>query len=87
MAICKVTMCDVQPIYRTRHHTMNNVGIWLSADMQARIEPPPITLIKLEVDDDRTTNIIKVKMRRNPSPPTSETYSINMNTFEYGQTK
>ena len=85
MAICKVTMCDVQPIYRPRHHTMNNMGIWLSADMQARIEPPPITLIKLEVDDDRTTNIIKVKMRRNPSSAASEMYNVNMNTFDDGQ--
>ena len=64
---------------------MNNVGIWISADMQARIDPPPIPLIKLEVDDDRTTHIIKVKMRRNPSSVASKTYNININMFDDGQ--
>ena len=64
---------------------MKNVVTWLSADIQARIKPPPIPIIKLEVDDERTTNIIKVKMRRNPSSAASKTYSINMNTFDYGQ--
>ena len=40
---------------------MKNGG-WISTDMQSCIEPPPIPLIKLEVDDDLTTNIIKVKI-------------------------
>ena len=63
---------------------MNNVGC-ISSDMQARIEPPPILLIKLEVDDNRKTHIIKVKMQRNPSSATSETYNVNMNTFDDDQ--
>ena len=63
---------------------MKNVG-WISADMQARIEPLPIPLIKLEVDDYCTTHIIKVKMRRNPSSAASEKYNVNMNTFNDGQ--
>ena len=64
---------------------MKNVGTWPSYDMQARIKPPPIPLIKLEVDYDRTTHITKVKMRRNPSSVAYETYNVNMNTFDDGQ--
>ena len=63
---------------------MKNVG-WLSDDMQANIDHPPIPLIKFELDGDRTTHIIKVKMRRNPSSVASETYKVNMNTLDDGQ--
>ena len=64
-ALFKVTMCDVQPIYRPRNHTMKNMEIWIYADMQAHIEPPPIHIIKLKVDNDCTTHIIKVNIQRN----------------------
>ena len=63
---------------------MKNLG-WLSADMQARIDPPPIPLLKVEVGGDRTTHIIKVNMWRNSSSAASETYNVNMNTFDDGQ--
>ena len=55
--------------------------------MQALIEPPPIPLINLDVDDDSITHIIKVKMWRNASSAASEMYYVNMNTFDYVQTK
>ena len=84
MALFKVTMRDVQFIYRPRNPTMNNVGIFPSYDMQARIEPPPIPLIKVVVDGDCTTHIIKVKIWRNPSSASSKTYNANMNTFNDG---
>ena len=79
-----ITTCYVQPIYIPIHHTMKNVGC-ISADMQARIEPPHIPFIKLEVGYYFTTQIIKVKMRRNLSLAASEIYNINMNTFYDGQ--
>ena len=63
---------------------MNNVG-WISSYMQARIEPPLISLVKLEVDYYCTTHIIKVKMQRNTSSAASEMYNVNMNTFDDGQ--
>ena len=63
---------------------MKNVG-WLSSDMQASIELPPIPIFKLEVYDDCTTYIIKVNVRRNPSSAASKTYNVNMNTFDDGQ--
>ena len=59
---------------------MNNLG-WIRSDMQARIDPPPIPLVKLVLDYDRTTHIIKVKMRINPSSAISETYNVNMKMF------
>ena len=64
--ISKLTACEVQTIYRPRHHTTKNVG-WPSSDMQACIEPPPIPMIKLELDIDITTHTIKVNMQRNQS--------------------
>ena len=60
---------------------MKNVG-WLSPDMQARINPPPIPIMKLEVDDDRTTHIMKVKIGGNTPSVSSETYNVNMNMFD-----
>ena len=55
--------------------------------MQARIKPPPIPLVKLELEDERAIHIINVKMQRKPSLEASETYKINMNTFNDGQTE
>ena len=66
---------------------MKNMGTWLNAGMQSRIDHTPIPIIKLEVDDELTNHIIKVKMRRNPSLTTYKTYSINMSTFDGGQTE
>ena len=59
---------------------MKNVPC-LSADMQARIETPRVPLVKLKLEDERTTRIIKFKMQRNSSSAASETYNINMTTF------
>ena len=63
---------------------MNN-GQYLSADVQARIEPPPIPLINFEFKDERSIHIIKVRMRRNPTSAVSCTFNINMSTFDDGQ--
>ena len=49
--------------------------------MQARIETPRVPLVKLKLEDERTTRIIKFKMQRNSSSAASETYNINMTTF------
>ena len=42
-------------------------GTWLSTDVQSQIEPPPIPLIKAELEEQKATNIIKVNIWRNPS--------------------
>ena len=60
-------------------------GPWICAGVQARIEPPCIPLVKLEVEDECDTHCIKVNMRRNTSSEGPKTYNINMNTFDYGQ--
>ena len=65
---------------------MKNVG-WISADMQSRIKPLPISLIMLEVNDDSTTHTIKVEMQKNISSAESKTNNININTFDDGQPK
>ena len=58
---------------------------WLSSDVQARIETPLIPLIKAELEEEKSSNITKVNMRRNPVSAASETYDLNMATFENGQ--
>ena len=60
-------------------------GLWLSADVKAHIEPTPIPLTKVELEELHSNQIIRVKMRRNPSQDTSETYNMNMFTFNDGQ--
>ena len=42
---------------------MNTSGPWFSAEIQDQIEPPPIPLIKMELEEQKGTNIIKVEIR------------------------
>ena len=59
----------------------NYTPAWLSAELQARIEPPLITMIKKETEGVITCDIINIKMRRNPSDVDSETYELKITTF------
>ena len=43
-----------------------------SAEVQAHIETLPITLIKMELDEERSSKTIKVKMQRNLAMVKSE---------------
>ena len=54
----------------------------LNVDVQARIEPPPIPPIKAMNRKAEETNIIKIKMRRDPASTTSETCELNFQTFK-----
>ena len=56
---------------------MNNVP-WISADVQARIEPPSISLIRVELEELHATHIIKADIWRNHSQATPEKYKMNM---------
>ena len=58
---------------------------WISAEVQARIEPPPIPLIKKEPPESNEYAIIKIKMHQNPLDAASETYTLKIVTFEHGQ--
>ena len=55
---------------------------WINVDFQARIEPPPIPLIKAKNRNTEETDIIKIKMRQYPASTTSETYKLKVQTFE-----
>ena len=63
---------------------MNN-GPWISVDVQACIEPPPVPLIKVELGELHATHIIKVKIQRKPSQATSEKYQMNTSILDDGQ--
>ena len=58
---------------------------WLSADVQARIEPPSFPLIKAELEEEKLSDIIKIKIHREPASSTSETYKLKISTFEKGK--
>ena len=70
---------------KTKTFTMNAIGPWLSADIQAQIEPPLIPLIKAELEEHKSSNTTKVDIRIKFSQIVSETYKVNMCTFNNGQ--
>ena len=51
---------------------------WLSAYVQACNKPLSILIIKVELEEERASNKIKVNMRRNPALAMSDTHNINM---------
>ena len=83
-----VTTCEKNTAPQEERYTNTKIHSnpnWLSAETQARIDPPPIPLTKAETEEEIERNIIKVKMRRNLSSDTSETYELKMDTFDNGQ--
>ena len=61
------------------------IGPWISADVQACVEPHPIAITKVELEELHATHIIEVGIWRQPSQDMSETCKINMSTFDDGQ--
>ena len=51
-------------------------------DVQARIEPPTIPLNRTVTDNMKGCDIIRIKMRWDPESYMSETYELNIDTFE-----
>ena len=64
---------------------MNISPVLLSAEVQARIEPLPIPIVKKKPNEANKYDIIKIKMLRNPSDAKSEIYELKIITFEHGQ--
>ena len=60
-------------------------NIWKIVDVQARIEPPPISLIKATSEKAEEYNMIKINMCRDPASATSKTYELKVQTFENGK--
>ena len=87
--LCKGTTCDrhyISPI-PLRYTTMkiHSKPAWLSAKVKELIDPPPIPLIKESSEDVIECDIININMSRSPSAAGSETYELNIETFENGQ--
>ena len=55
---------------------------WINSDVQARIEPPPIPLLRETTRNTEETNIIRIKMHRGPESATSKTYELKVQTFK-----
>ena len=58
---------------------------WLNADVQARIEPPSIPIIKATEGKVEERNIINIKMRLDLASAASDTYELKAQTFENGK--
>ena len=55
-ALCKVNTCDNTKVTQDRRNKTTKVyknTNWISADVQALIEPPRIPLIKVELDKEK----------------------------------
>ena len=82
----KVTTCYKQySSQRPSRYTTMKVStntVWIRAELQACIKPPPIPLINSVTEDVNGCDIFNTKMRHNQSEAYSETYNINIATFE-----
>ena len=78
VACVGVDLVQDEPKYMNNQINQN----WLSTDVQARIEPPPIPFANMEETEECHTNTIKVKMQHNPESATSETQKRKMKIFE-----
>ena len=58
--------------------------VYLRAEFQAQIEPPPITVINKEPKEVNKYYIIKIIMHQKISNAASETYKLKIITFENG---
>ena len=58
---------------------------WISSEIQAQIEPPPIPIVKNEPVEVNKYDIIKINMHWNPYSTESETYELKIVTFDHGQ--
>ena len=82
--IWKFTTCGFSMVFQDKpkddpQYIKNKINPnWLSAYVQAQMQPPPIPLSEKEDTEDCQTNIVKVKMRCNTESATSETYELNM---------
>ena len=62
---------------------ISNKENWLSGEIIACVEPPPIPLIKAEqAGVKKESDYNKVKPRRNPASSTSKTYEVKLALFE-----
>ena len=81
-------MVDALPISSTiscEHQNKKNSPVWLSAEFQARIKHSLILLIKKYPKESNEYDIIKIKMRWNPSDAASEMYKLKIVTFKHSQ--
>ena len=80
-------MTSILSLRKRLDHPTMKIGNkrWLNTDIQARIETPPIPLIKATSEKVKECNIIKIKMLQDPAPATSETYKLKFQTFENGK--
>ena len=52
---------------------------------QVHMEPPPTPLIKCKSDGKSEKDFVKLKIRRDPTPGTSDLYEFNMSLFDNGE--
>ena len=63
----------------------NSTPAWLSAEVQAQTEPPPIPIIKKEIYNVSECDLININICWNLSYADSKTYKPNIAMFDHGQ--
>ena len=54
----------------------------ISSDVQSCIDTPTIPLIRTEVEEEKSGNIMNIKTHQNTASAASETYNLNTATFK-----
>ena len=57
---------------------------FMTGTTQPHVDPPPITLIKENHDGKSEKYFVKLKLRRDPTSPTSDIYEFKMSLFDNG---
>ena len=66
---------------------MNNVSSkkgWMKVMTQPHVEPPTIPLIKENHNGKADKDSVKLKLRRDPTSPTSDLHEFKMSLFDNG---
>ena len=80
-----MTKLQLQKTQRYTTMKIHTNPAWISANVQELLEPSLILLTKSAAEDIKECDIFKIKMCRNPELADSDTYEINIATFENGK--
>ena len=60
---------------------------WMTGMTHPHVEPPTIPLIKEKHDDKSDKYFVKLKLRRDPTSPSSDLYEFKMSLFDNGNSE
>ena len=58
---------------------------WMTGMTHPHVEPPPIPLIQETYDGNPDKDLVKLKLRRDPTSSTSDLYEFKISLFDNGE--